>query len=56
VNFEDLFVKTYAAFNARDIEAVLAVLHPDVDWPNGWEEAVSAVTMRSATIGRGNGR
>jgi ketosteroid isomerase-like protein len=27
----------YASFNARDIEAVLAALHPDVDWPNAWE-------------------
>jgi ketosteroid isomerase-like protein len=27
----------YASFNARDIEAVIAVLHPDVDWPNAWE-------------------
>jgi hypothetical protein len=25
----------YAAFNARDIESVLAALHPDVDWANG---------------------
>ena len=25
------------AFNARDIEAVLAVTHVDVDWPNGME-------------------
>lgn len=24
----------YAAFNARDIDAVLATLHDDVDWPN----------------------
>ena len=24
----------YASFNARDIEAVIAALHPDVDWPN----------------------
>ena len=37
MNLEDLFIKTYAAFNARDIDAVLAVMHPDVDWPNGWE-------------------
>lgn len=37
MNFDDLFMKTYAAFNARDIETVLAVMHPDVDWPNGWE-------------------
>jgi len=27
----------YAAFNRRDIDTVLAVMHPDVDWPNGWE-------------------
>jgi ketosteroid isomerase-like protein len=27
--------RTYAAFNRRDIDAVLAVMHPDVDWPNG---------------------
>jgi hypothetical protein len=27
----------YRAFNARDTEAVLARLHPNVDWPNGME-------------------
>jgi hypothetical protein len=27
----------YRAFNARDIDAVLAHLAPGVDWPNGWE-------------------
>jgi hypothetical protein len=27
----------YAAFNDRDIDAVLAAMHPDVDWPNGME-------------------
>lgn len=27
----------YAAFNAREIDAVLDALHPDVDWPNAWE-------------------
>lgn len=32
-----LFVTTYAAFNARAIDEVLANMHPDVDWPNGWE-------------------
>ena len=31
------FDALYDAFNARDIEAVLARLHPDVMWPNGWE-------------------
>ena len=29
--------RTYAAFNARDIATVLAVMHPDVIWPNGIE-------------------
>ena len=27
----------YAAFNARDIDAVLAEMADDVDWPNAWE-------------------
>jgi hypothetical protein len=27
----------YERFNARDIDAVLAHLASDVDWPNGWE-------------------
>ena len=27
----------YRAFNERDLDAVLAALAPDVDWPNGWE-------------------
>jgi hypothetical protein len=27
----------YAAFNARDIDAVLRQMTADVDWPNAWE-------------------
>jgi hypothetical protein len=27
----------YAAFNARDVDAALAAMTDDVDWPNGWE-------------------
>lgn len=27
----------YAAFNRRDIEKVLGLMHADVDWPNGME-------------------
>jgi ketosteroid isomerase-like protein len=27
----------YAAFNRRDLDAVLAALAEDVRWPNGWE-------------------
>jgi hypothetical protein len=29
--------KLYERFNARDIDAVIAHLASDVDWPNGWE-------------------
>lgn len=34
---QDLLTKAYAAFNTRDIDAVLAVMHPDVVWANGME-------------------
>jgi ketosteroid isomerase-like protein len=27
----------YRAFNARDIEAAIGLMHPEVDWPNAWE-------------------
>lgn len=27
----------YGAFNARDINEVLAIMADDVDWPNAWE-------------------
>jgi ketosteroid isomerase-like protein len=27
----------YRAFNARDVDTVLAAMAEDVDWPNGWE-------------------
>jgi cation diffusion facilitator family transporter len=38
VAYDDgMFADLYAAFNARDIDAVLAHLAPDVDWPNGME-------------------
>jgi hypothetical protein len=33
----DLLVKVYSAFNRRDVEPILAVMHPDVEWPNGME-------------------
>jgi ketosteroid isomerase-like protein len=33
----ELLRSVYAAFNRREIEAVVAVMHDDVDWPNGWE-------------------
>jgi ketosteroid isomerase-like protein len=33
----ELLRQVYAAFNRREIETVLAVMHADVDWPNGME-------------------
>ncbi|MVM34091.1 ketosteroid isomerase [Spirosoma sp. HMF4905] len=36
-DYRILLVNTYAAFNARAIDEVLTTMHPDVDWPNGWE-------------------
>jgi hypothetical protein len=36
-DYERLLRAVYDAFNRRDIEAVIATLHPDVDWPNAWE-------------------
>jgi ketosteroid isomerase-like protein len=34
---QELLRGAYAAFNARDIDAVLSTMHPDVEWPNGME-------------------
>ena len=33
---EPLLRSAYAAFNARDIDAAVELMHPDVDWPNAW--------------------
>ena len=34
---ERLLRRAYEAFNARDIETALTLMHPDVDWTNGME-------------------
>lgn len=34
---QEILSTIYNAFNDRQIETVLAALHPDVDWPNGME-------------------
>jgi ketosteroid isomerase-like protein len=34
---EAMLKQVYDAFNRRDIGAVLAVMHPDVEWPNGMD-------------------
>jgi ketosteroid isomerase-like protein len=33
----ELLTDIYRAFNAREIDTVLAVMHSNVDWPNGME-------------------
>jgi limonene-1,2-epoxide hydrolase len=33
----DLLQFVYAAFNRRDIDAILPRMHPQVEWPNGME-------------------
>ena len=37
MNAEDFLRRAYDAFNARDIDTVLTVMHPDVVWPNAME-------------------
>jgi ketosteroid isomerase-like protein len=34
----ELLRRVYALFNGRDIESVLAAMHPDVVWANGMED------------------
>jgi hypothetical protein len=34
---EDILAAAYREFNARNIDAVLALMRPDVAWPNGME-------------------
>jgi ketosteroid isomerase-like protein len=50
---EGLLRRAYRAFNRRDVEAALATMHADVDWPNAWEggrvaghDAVAAYWVR----------
>lgn len=33
----DVLAAIYTGFNTRDVEAVLALMRPEVDWPNGME-------------------
>ncbi len=36
-SFSEIIRKAYDAFNAKDIDGVVSLMHPDVKWPNGWE-------------------
>ncbi|MEB3293722.1 MAG: nuclear transport factor 2 family protein [Synechococcales bacterium] len=35
--YRDLLTQAYSDFNKRDINAVFAVMHPQVEWANGME-------------------
>lgn len=37
MDYRPLLRQLYQDFNARHIDAVLAHMHTDVGWPNGWE-------------------
>ncbi len=37
MDLSDLIREAYRNFNARNLEAVLSLMHPDVVWPNGME-------------------
>lgn len=50
---QELITTAYEAFNRRDIDVIIPLLSPDVDWPNGMEggrlhgrEQVRAYWMR----------
>jgi ketosteroid isomerase-like protein len=34
---ERVLAAAYDAFNRRDLDAALDLMHPDVEWPNAWE-------------------
>jgi ketosteroid isomerase-like protein len=34
---EQILRAAYTAFNARDLDAAIEQMHPEVDWPNAWE-------------------
>jgi hypothetical protein len=54
-----MLVGLYRAFNARDIDAAVALLHPDVNWPNGMDggrvRGRDAVRAYCVPTGRGSG-
>jgi hypothetical protein len=50
---EALLRTIYAAFNARDIDAVLESMHPEIDWPTpGRAEVRHVYSFRDGLITR----
>jgi ketosteroid isomerase-like protein len=35
--YESLLRAAHEAFNGRDLDAALALMHPEVHWPNAWQ-------------------
>lgn len=34
---ERVLRSAYSAFNARDLDAAVRLMHPEVNWPNAWQ-------------------
>jgi len=49
-----LLLQAYAAYNRRDLEALLALVSDDVDWPDDPRSAITA-RRRSAPTGLSSG-
>lgn len=37
VSHQAMIQAAYSAFNARNIDAILQFMHPDIKWPRAWE-------------------
>jgi hypothetical protein len=48
---KELLKKAYAYFNARNIDAILALMKADVVWANGMDGVTCTVIMVFANIG-----
>ena len=36
-HYKNMINLAYEAFNARDVDIVLSLMHQNIHWPNGWE-------------------
>jgi len=51
----ELLIYVYDAFNRRDVDSILALMHPEVEWPNGMDGGWYTGARVFAPIGRANG-
>jgi ketosteroid isomerase-like protein len=49
---EEILRKAYRAFDARDVEAAVALMDEDVDWPNAWEGGRVARSFATRSAGQ----